>query len=317
MKRAFLALALCLPAARSAGAAGFNAAARGTTTAEFLSLGAGARAVAMGQAYGAAADDATALYWNPAALTRVPRRSATLMHAAYIDSSFFDYGAYAQNLGAWGAFGTSFQYFSAGQIKQTDATGTDVGSFTPYDLAVSAGYAYRLGGIEFMPDFNGFSLGVSAKLIQSKILATAQTAAVDVGLLTPAYWNGRFRGSLTVTNLGGRMRFEETAEALPAAARLGSALALTPAWLLSADAVFPRGDGAYGALGTEYAMAASGPWKFAGRAGYSSQTAAGISGLTGVSLGFGVGRGKNAFDYAFVPFGGLGQAHRLSFTYNF
>ena len=221
MKRAFLALALCLPAARSAGAAGFNAAARGTTTAEFLSLGAGARAVAMGQAYGAAADDATALYWNPP-LTRVPLRSATLMHAAYVDSSFFDYVAYAQNLGAWGAFGTSFQYFSAGQIKQTDATGTDVGSFTPYDLAVSAGYAYRLGGIEFMPDFNGFSLGVSAKLIQSKILATAQTAAVDVGLLTPAYWNGRFRGSLTVTNLGGRMRFEETAEALPAAARLAA-----------------------------------------------------------------------------------------------
>ena len=167
-----------------------------------------------------------------------------------------------------------------------------------------------------MPDFNGFSLGVSAKLIQSKILATAQTAAVDVGLFDAGLLNGRFRGSLTVTNLGGWMDSRETAEALSAAARLGSALVLTPAWLLSADAVFPAATAPMGRFGTEYAMAASGPWKPAGRAGYSSQTAAGISGLTGVSLGFGVGRGKNVLRLRLRPVRRLWQAHRLSFTYN-
>lgn len=316
MKQALLALTLCLPAA-SATAANFSAAARGTTTAEFLSLGVGARAVGMGQAYGAVADEATALYWNPAALTRVPGRSATLMHATYLDSSYFDYGAYAQSLGKRGAFGAGFQYFSAGKITQTDATGTDIGSFTPYDLAVSAGYAYKLQDIEFMPDFNGFALGMSVKLIQSRILATAQTAAVDVGLLTPAYWDGRLRASLTATNLGGQMKFEQIAEPLPATGRLGSALKLTPAWLLSADAVFPRNDGIFAALGTEYALASAGPWRLSGRAGYNTKTATGITGLTGVALGFGIGKNKTSFDYAFVPFGGLGQAHRLSYTYNF
>ena len=38
----------------------------GTRSAEFLTLGAGARAEAMGQAFTAVADDGSALYWNPA-----------------------------------------------------------------------------------------------------------------------------------------------------------------------------------------------------------------------------------------------------------
>ena len=51
--------------------ADFGSGSRGTTTANFLKLGAGARAEAMGGAYAAVADDATALYWNPAGLTRI------------------------------------------------------------------------------------------------------------------------------------------------------------------------------------------------------------------------------------------------------
>ena len=38
----------------------------GTTAAQFLKIGIGARALAMGGAYSAVSDDATALYWNPA-----------------------------------------------------------------------------------------------------------------------------------------------------------------------------------------------------------------------------------------------------------
>jgi hypothetical protein len=42
-----------------------------------------------------------------------------------------------------------------------------------------------------------------------------------------------------------------------------------------------------------------------------------ITGFTGVALGFGLGYQGASFDYAFVPLGGLGQAHRLSLTFNF
>lgn len=48
---------------------------------EFLALGAGARAVALGGAYTAIVDDATAGYWNAAALTNIRERQAHTMHS--------------------------------------------------------------------------------------------------------------------------------------------------------------------------------------------------------------------------------------------
>ena len=44
----------------------------GTTAAQFLKIGIGARALALGGAYSAIADDASALYWNPGGLSRIP-----------------------------------------------------------------------------------------------------------------------------------------------------------------------------------------------------------------------------------------------------
>ena len=40
----------------------------GTTAAQFLKIGVGARAIGMGGAFVAVADDATAIYWNPAGI---------------------------------------------------------------------------------------------------------------------------------------------------------------------------------------------------------------------------------------------------------
>ena len=43
----------------------------GTTAAKFLSIPVGARAVGMGGAFVAVADDASSLYWNPAGIARL------------------------------------------------------------------------------------------------------------------------------------------------------------------------------------------------------------------------------------------------------
>ncbi|MBM3215814.1 hypothetical protein FJZ36_12955 [Candidatus Poribacteria bacterium] len=47
----------------------------GSYALDFLSMGLGARAVAMGGAYVAVAEDATAGYWNPAGLVQIPSRA--------------------------------------------------------------------------------------------------------------------------------------------------------------------------------------------------------------------------------------------------
>jgi hypothetical protein len=65
-----LLLFLCRPAHAATGYAG-----------EFLSLGAGARALGLGSAYVAVVDDATAGYWNPAALAGWQGRQLHLSHS--------------------------------------------------------------------------------------------------------------------------------------------------------------------------------------------------------------------------------------------
>jgi len=291
--------------------ADFDSSAIGTTAGGFLQLAPGARAAAMGEAYSAVADEASALYWNPAALTRIESRSATLMHAPYLGSSFFDYAAYGQNLGDYGAVGAGVQYFSLGPITQT-VNYAPIGTFTPYDLALSAGYGFTLQGMGLPLD--GFSVGAAAKFIQSHILNSAQTGAADFGVLSPAYLDEKFRLAFTWTNLGGTLKYEQAKENLPMALRLGGAYRIFKPWLASADVVFPRGDQPYAALGTEFVLATEKGMTLTGRAGYNTQTTPSVTGFTGASFGAGFGFDKFCLDYAFVPFGGLGQAHRISLT---
>ena len=76
MPKSFLSLALALLLTGAAHAASRHAG-------EFLSLGAGARSAALGSAYVALADDATAGYWNAAGLSALSSRQVHLTHSEH------------------------------------------------------------------------------------------------------------------------------------------------------------------------------------------------------------------------------------------
>ena len=290
--------------------ADFNADAKGTTAAKFLELGVDARAEAMGEAYSAVADEASALYWNPGAMTRILQKSAsaTLMHAPYVASSFFDYVSYAKNINGTDAWGTSLQYFSAGAITQTDNTGFDQGSFTPYDMAASAGYAHR---------FDLFSVGASAKYVRSVILTSAQTAALDLGVVSAPLCHDKLRLSGVVTNLGGKLKFDQESDRLPLAYRAGAAYQVNKRWLASMDVVLPVDNSPYAAIGSEYLWPMGRDWNMAARAGYNSQNAGDQNGFSGLSFGLGMNFQSISIDYALVPLGDLGLTHRISVSFRF
>jgi hypothetical protein len=269
----------------------------------------------MGEAATVVSDDATALYWNPAALTNVRARSVTLMDAPYVASSYFDYAAYAQNLGRYGAFGAGLQYFSLGGLNATDASGASLGATNPYDLAFSLGYAYRFTDTNTWLD--GFSAGASGKYISQKIVTSATTFAADLGLLSPSYLDQRLRLAAAVMNAGPAVKFDQATAPLPLTLKIGSAYQINPRWLAALDLAAPRGGSVYAALGTEYQLIAEDPWSFALRGGYDTQTLGSVDGFAGISVGFGLGYRGGSFDYAFVPLGSVGQAHRLSLNYRF
>jgi hypothetical protein len=287
--------------------AAFSDSASGTTTAEFLNLGVGGRAAAMGEAYSALANEATALYWNPAALTQVPSKSVTFMHAAYLDSSRFDYAAYAQNFGKVGSLGVGVQYFSAGDITQTDSSGADVGSFNPNDRAISLGY-----GIQVV----GFGLGATVKQISSKLTQSDTTLSADIGVLSPAYLENRLRLAFTGRNLMGSLKYRSESEDLPTEYRLGSGYKFNDRWIGGLDLAFPKNADPYQAIGTEYVWGSKDSFTLGGRLGYSTRSKD-VDGFSGFSFGAGFGLKSVSLDYAIVPFGDVGTAHRFSMSLDF
>lgn len=273
----------------------------GTSSAQFLKLGAGARAEGLGGAYGAVSEDATAVYWNPAGLALLKSQSATFMHAAYVESIFYDFVSYATPFGKNAGFGTSIQYLSFGQIDETDDTGLQVGTYRPENLALNFGGGFRLGRL---------SSGLSLKYIRSKIRDTASTATSDVGFL---YHFRVFALGLGAQNIFSRLTFDRQPSQLPLNYKVSGAFRPTRKFLATMDLNMPRDNQPELSAGVERLFDLSGVWTISPRVGYTSRTRD-LSGNRGVTAGFGVAFQTIAIDYAWVPSGELGQTHKISLT---
>lgn len=294
-----------------------------------MRLGAGARAVAMGEAYTALADDASAVYWNPAGMTGIEKRSATFMHAAYLDSISFEYAAYAQQLPReFGVVGASIHYLSAGDVMEVDPSGVEQGAFRPYDMAVTIAYAYRLEEREAAPaDYDrpvdewrwlrGYTVGLAAKFVYSKISAADRTQSFDIGLRSPEYLDERLRFALVAQNIGGVLKYDQEREVLPFVGKAGVSFKYSDQVLCAVEGVVPWETSPYGAVGAEYRRVLAGRWSGAGRVGFSSKTLGEVSGATGLSAGVGLAYEKYSLDYGFVPLGTLGLTHQVSVTARF
>lgn len=127
----------------------------------FLMIYPGARAVGIGGAYTAIADDAFANYYNPAGMGLQEKRDVVLMHVNWLPAlqtdMFYEYfGAVLPT--RYGKFGASIIYLTTGETTAT-SDNDPTGRWNTFDLAVSASYAYKLR--------ENLSLGASAKFIYS------------------------------------------------------------------------------------------------------------------------------------------------------
>jgi hypothetical protein len=166
---------------------GFNQITKtGTTAAKFLSIGIGPRANAIGGAFTSIANDASALYWNPAGAASLDQYEAMFTHTSLfndLDISL-NYAAIVVPTEGWGNFGVSVTSLDYGMMDVTteyypEGTGE---KFSASSYAFALSYARNVT--------EDFTAGITIKYIRELIFnSSADGIAFDVGTIfnTPFY----------------------------------------------------------------------------------------------------------------------------------
>jgi hypothetical protein len=172
----------------------------GTTAAPFLKIGAGARAVALGGNFTGLANDASALYWNPAGITNLESISFSVTHSNWFAGISHDYLAFTTPVGSAGALGVEVIYLASGDIEQTtlqEQDGTGI-FYDASDIAFGMTYARELT--------DRFSVAMKAKFIRQTIYSEeASTMAVDFGTMYRTDFHGLTIG-MNLANFGGSLQ---------------------------------------------------------------------------------------------------------------
>jgi hypothetical protein len=143
----------------------------------YLHMGVGSQALAMGKAYTALATDATALYWNPAALATQNPYQVYFMHSVLFFDTNFDYLAGSIPTRNLGSFGLGLLYLNSGGFDQRNELNEELGSFGISDMAVLLSWSKEV--------FKGVSAGLNYKLVTQNMLDYSGTGhGFDLGLKT-------------------------------------------------------------------------------------------------------------------------------------
>jgi len=284
----------------------------GEAGAQFLKIGVGARPVGMGECFAGLADDVNAIYWNPGGLSRIEKREATMMYNRWFQDIEYGYVAYAHPVSEEiGVFGGAVSYLVVGDMDRTkvDVDGDMMETndkFDASDMLITLSYGRKIKMV---------NAGISLKYIKSKIDdENAAGFAVDLGCLytTPV---PKLDVGLAVQNLGTKIRFISKADPLPLNFRLGASYKMLEkdALTLVMDVNIPVEGNINVHAGGEY-------WLLnmvALRMGYKTTTVKGLGALSGLSVGCGFNYRGYGIDYAWVPYGDLGNTHRISLTAKF
>jgi len=282
------------------------AAGPGTTTAELLKIPVGTRAIGMGEAFTALADDSSAMYWNPAGLSRLSQKEATFMHSSLLESVHYEHLAFVAPTDNF-AFGTNFSYLGYGDIAGFDNSGAPTGNVSAYSYILNGGLSRSF--------FGSLSLGASGGLIHESLADnSANTFAMNAGALytLDAHpWSGDYHLGLAVQNLGPGLKFVSERDPLPRKIKIGAAAEgiKTLPLNLTADVTVPNDNDAYVSLGSEYWFKEI----IALRLGYAGSNDEG----RGLRVGFGLKYSGMLLDYAYAGFGDFGATNRISLSMRF
>ncbi|MBU1065753.1 PorV/PorQ family protein, partial [bacterium] len=288
----------------------------------------------------AVANDASAIYWNPAGMAKLERNEVLLNHTEWLADINYDFASMVIKLDDASAFGVSYTGLNMGDMEirtilEPEGTGE---LFSVNDMSFGISYARNLT--------DRFSIGFNGKYIQQDIYHMSSSAfAVDIGTLFKTRLNGMTIG-MSISNFGNKMTLSgkdalvkhdidaniegnndrinaylnTDSWSLPLTLRLGVAMDLLKTRIsrltVAADAMHPSDNLESMNVGFEYSLK---EFLFI-RGGYTNLFLE--DGEETIAVGGGIhysirGFASLHFDYAYSDFGILNNVHRFSIGLSF
>jgi outer membrane protein OmpA-like peptidoglycan-associated protein len=270
----------------------------GTAVLPVAKIGQGPRAAAMGECFTGLADDASAVYWNPAGLAQLSQYQLSLSHQQWF-AGIKDEVLHATVPLGPGSMGLGLVYSGTPNVQYWDDLTATFGSYDASSVMLSAGYGLRL-----LPKLRlGATLdGTYEDLLTEKSIGGAANAGLHA---QPAPWLGlglaaRHLGAVSVSGAAEPLPMELAAGAMCGNRIIRGTLDMTLPFLDNPPTF---------RTGVEFVPVPA----LALRCGYRTGPVAlrDLGAVNGLTAGLGITVGTFGVDYAFVPYGELGHTHRL------
>ena len=273
----------------------------------FLKTAVNARASAMGEAYTALANDASATFWNPANLAHTEFNSVVLSHNQWLQDITHNFAAVHLIRGEHNiAFSFNVISVPGIEIRDYTASADPIGKSSVYNLYFGGAYATNIS--------DNWSIGGQIKYYYEKMhLVSAGGFGVDLGVLGKEVIKDMDWG-LSIQNIGKMGKLLNNSTELPLLVRTGIGYSLP--WKISenniiaaADLVYIINDAFRFNIGAEAKLMD----QFALRLGY-------VLGNDSYDFtaGFGLQLSRYQLAYAFVPYKyDLENSHRFSVNIKF
>ncbi len=171
----------------------------GISTAQFLKIGVGSRAEAMGGAFVAVANDASALFWNPAGLAQFSQDQVLFSHNKWVVDINHDFLGAVYHLDGSNSFGLALTSLSMEKMKvTTEFAPFGTGEYFGFgDLAIAFTYARKMT--------EQFSFGGTIRYMEETLdKLKMRGVMIDLGTY---YWTGlgSTRFAVSVSNFGNQL----------------------------------------------------------------------------------------------------------------
>jgi hypothetical protein len=284
----------------------FSSSDAGTCGAQFLKIGTSASSSGMGEAQGAVCSGANALNSNPAGLGKTKNTVVALSHGMWLDDISVENFAYVQPVKK-GSFAIGLTYLYMNDIQKYDYLGSKVEGqvIKPADM---------LGVIGYGISGSRLSAGINLKYIASRLdETTAEAYGADLGFLFKI--TKKISVGIAGQNIGTTIKYDKEETSLPVNTKV-SAGYMTQTASFDIDVNIPKDNEIAYCAGIEFTKNINKKLCIMPRAGYRSNTK-GLNNLACLSMGLGINIDCYIIDYGWVPFGELGDTHKMSLSIKF